>query len=393
MNRTARNAAKAVLGLGAVAAALSLLALRRFRLPTPTGRYAVGTRILNLTDNGRHEDNSFDPSARRELVVQLWYPASPSSSRLAPYQRWSEATLDSFYTPLVRTNSHLDAPFAPGGPFPVLLFGHRWNGTRTQNTALAEDLASHGYVVVSIDHPYNSARVELSDGRVIHGTLRLEGADGKASAQQQIATWNRELKVWAADDLFVLDQLTARDNDPRNPLHGALDTAHVGAFGHSFGGAVALYLCGLDPRIVSGVNLDGWVFGGLANRTTQPVMMLYERAALDRNRQLLTLPSPGSTEDQMDRADNATVNADLAQHRGERYYIAGAQHMDFADQPLLPPLHRGAFTGPISPMRIRQIVSESVRDFFDQTLRGQGAVAMQRYPEVTVETAQPSTAR
>ena len=360
-------------------AVASLVALRRFRLPAPTGPYAVGTRILDLTDASRHEDGSSDPSAKRELVVQLWYPAEASQQPFAPYQRWKETKLSAGYLALIQTNSRLDTPVAKSGaPFPVLIFGHRWNGERTQNTDLAEELASRGYVVVAVDHPYNSSRVLMGDGRVIVGTQQLEGPLGAtATATQQIDFWNRTMDVWAADDLFVLNELAAKNLDGTDPLYGRLNTNVVGAYGHSFGGAVALRLCGLDSRVKGAVNLDGWTFGGLKSRTAaQAVMVFDEAAANERRQQLLTLPQPGSVDDQMDRADDATVRAGLKADGGYRVYIDGTQHLDFSDQPLLPPLHRGSFTGPIAPAEIQKILREMVVGFFDQTLRGTSSAVL-----------------
>jgi len=353
-----------------IASIIGLIALDRFKLPTPTGPYAVGTTILILTDPSRPEPH--DPASHRTVVVQLWYPAAQSSNPIARYQRWRETTLTSFYTPLLHTHSHIDAPIASApAPFPVLLFGPRWAGDRTQNTALAEDLASHGYVVAAVDHPYIASRVQLETDRIIDGVVALEGPDGPtASAQSRISFWNDTLNLWAADDIFVLNQLAAL-NPTR--FHNALDTNHAGAFGHSFGGAASFSLLGRDPRIISAVNLDGWTFGALDSRTTQPMMLIDEQSAADRERDLLTLPTPGTTEDQLDRADNTAVESSLTRFGGYRLFIRGTQHLDFSDQPLLPPLRRLQYTGPIAPTRIDDILRQTVLDFFDQTLRNQPA--------------------
>jgi pimeloyl-ACP methyl ester carboxylesterase len=268
----------------------------------------------------------------------------------------------------------------------VLLFGPRWAGDRTQNTALAEDLASHGYVVAAIDHPYIAARVQLETDRVIDGVVALEGPDGpSASAQSRIAFWNATLNLWAADDLFVLNQLAALSP---TRFHNALDTNHAGAFGHSFGGAASFSLLGRDPRIVSAVNLDGWAFGALDARTTQPILLIDEQSVAEREHDLLTLPQPGTTEDQLDRADNSTVEASLAHFGGYRLYVRDSQHMDFSDQPLLPPLRRLQYTGPILPTRMDDILRQTVLAFFDQTLRNQPSSALNSpssMPDVSLE--------
>jgi len=372
---------------------IGLIALERFNLPAPTGSFAVGTTTLTLTDPARPEPH--DPSSRRTVVVQLWYPAAPSSNPIAHYQRWREATLSTFYTPLLHTHSRIDAPIAStSAQFPVLLFGPRWGGQRTQDTALAEDLASHGYVVAAVDRPYNAARVEIND-RVIEGHEALEGPGGPSSpAAAQIAFWNSTLDLWAADNIFVLNQLAALNS---TRFHNSLDTNHAGAFGHSFGGAASFRLLGLDPRIVSAANLDGWTYGGLVSRTSQPIMLIDEQAVADRERELLTLPSPGNTLDQLDRADNTAVESSLTRFGGYRLYIRGTQHMDFSDQPLLPPLRRLEYTGPIEPARIDTILRQTVLGFFDQTLHNQSSPLLttpSSMPDVTIEHWQtPSPAK
>lgn len=371
--------------------------LRTFRFPAPTGPHLVGTTLLDLTDPNQRDPSSTDPNASRELVVQLWYPAEPSQNRLAPYMRWREAGLSRFYAPLLRTHSRMDAPVVQaGGPYPVLLFNQRWNGQRTQNTSLAEDLASHGYVVASIDHPGNSSRVLLAGGRTVRGTEVLEGPMGAAAtALQRIVSWNNHLHLWAQDSRFVLDQLAARSANASDPFHGRLDTAHAGAFGHSFGGATALALCGpgpgtSDPRIKSAVNLDGWTFAGLAERNAgQQILLLYEGISQDREKQVANLPQLGSVQDRLDLLDFADTEASLHKYGGYRLFLAGTQHMDFSDEPLLPPFRRLAYTGPISPQEGSKVLRQVVLQFFDQTLRNKPSAILTpdpvNFPELTVE--------
>jgi predicted dienelactone hydrolase len=141
-------------------------------LPAPTGPYGVGTFDYSITDNSRKE--RYAPERNRELYVEVWYPAE--KSRLADFpvrtlfQELYEGdyTRQSFlfgYLRRVPTHSHVQAPLATraDGRFPVLLFNHALApGFTSQNQRLMEHLASHGYVVVSIAHPYQSSKVNLS---------------------------------------------------------------------------------------------------------------------------------------------------------------------------------------------------------------------------------------
>ena len=149
-------------------AAGSHVCCRCFRLPKPTGPYATGTRVEHLVDPVRMETHVAGPARRREIMVQMWYPATPNHEPLASYRRGSETTWLSSYMGVLRTHSYENAAVATSGaPFPVLLFNPAWAGHRTQNTYQVEDLASHGFIVVGIDHTYNSGPVAFPDGRVI----------------------------------------------------------------------------------------------------------------------------------------------------------------------------------------------------------------------------------
>lgn len=365
---------------------------RRFRLPDPTGPFAVGTRLVYLNEPGMALDGSPDAKGSRPLVVQLWYPAVPSAAPIANYRRLKETTWRDVYQAAVPTHSRWNAPVAATGePLRVLIYSPRWRGERTQNTIAFEDLASHGYVVAAVDHPLNAERMELADGTVIYGSQQLQGPHGvAATAPQQVDYWNQQLDVWSTDMRAALDQLSALDHDSRDPLRGRLNLQQVGAWGHSFGGAAALRLCGLDPRVIAAVNLDGWTFAGLDHRTSaQQVMIVYEAISRQRERELTTLPQPGSTEEQMDRRDFAQTRASLDRFGGLRLFVEGTQHADFSDQPILPPLEHGTMTGPIDPQRSQQLLRAILLGFFDETLRGHTSPLLksgqQQFPELQVE--------
>ena len=120
-------------------------------------------------------------------MVQIWYPATPDHQPLASYRRRRETTLLSSYMAVLKTHSYTDAAVATvGAPFPVLLFNPAWAGHRTQNTYQVEDLASHGFIVVGVDHTYNSGPLAFPDGRVIGptDTHDIAGFQNTTVAQQ-----------------------------------------------------------------------------------------------------------------------------------------------------------------------------------------------------------------
>ena len=356
-----------VLCLGSVAAS-SVLPM--FTLPKPTGAEAVGTRTFDLTDGGRG----------RELVVQVWYPAVAGGVR-ARYVRGLEVGLAKSYQAQIRTNSWQDAA-VKGQALPVVLLSHSWGGRRTGYTFLAEELASHGFIVLAMDHPGNSARVLLADGRVVvsKGAGLLGDVDAHTAAEVE-TEWAQELAVWTADDEYVLRQVAAM-NAGTGWLGGKLDLTRVGAVGHSFGGAASLRLLGLAPAagvpaVRCGVNLDGWTFGGLADRTDQPMMVVYEGESRVR------VPKPG-TEGLLDAEDNRVVDGSLARGGGYRVFVDGTAHLDFSDQALVSPLRRLTYTGPIGGVRARELTRGLVLGFLEQALMGMGNGPVGG-PEVHVE--------
>ncbi len=374
-----------------------LLIVPMFSLPKPTGTYPVGTRIVYLKDSSRTEEKAEKPGTPRELMVQIWYPADPSSNHLAAYERLSETIPATSYRSVLWTNSREDAPVATqGGPFPVLLFNHAWGGRRTQDTFLTEDLASHGYVVASIDHTYNASRVVLPGDRVIDDINGGDAIDPDLhSASEITAIWNIELNKWVADEIFVLNTLQTEDLDQKSPWYGRLDTQRAGALGHSFGGAAAVQLCSVDPRIQSALNMDGWTFGDIRKRAaSQPAMFLYGITTGAGQQDSSAI----GAEAELDTTDRNEVDASLRQFGGYKVSISNTSHMDFTDHPLVSPWRRWTQPGHISPARIETIVRAYVLAFFDQTVRGANPPLLQSgrsspYHEVQIEHWNPESKR
>ena len=160
-------------------------ALPMFDLPKPTGPYAVGTYSGSMHDLTRGPNGIEHPTRElfREVIVQFWYPAEPHTGLgLARYAQVNELKGKSSYKSAIRTNSVVEAKPVVSESFPVILFNPRWGGSRVQNTFLAEDLASHGYIVVALDHPYNGALVDTDHGLVASDRLEEISAEKISTA-------------------------------------------------------------------------------------------------------------------------------------------------------------------------------------------------------------------
>ncbi|MFH9863640.1 alpha/beta hydrolase family protein [Streptomyces sp. NPDC017202] len=336
--------------------------------PEPSGDFAVGTRVVQWTDPRRPESFTADPHDRRTVVVQLWYPArqSPAGARRARYLGRTEheartvsdalareAGLPGFLVdgvPRARTRSVFDAPVADGGGrFPVVLFSPGSGGVRTQNTAWAEELASHGYVVAAVDHPYDSAAVVLADGRTIDTELASTGDRDKDD--ELAAGWTA---VRAADLGFVLTQLDRLDRgEISGPLTGRLDTGRVAVTGHSMGGAAALQAARRDHRFDAVIDLDGYPHGPASPSLHRPTLALTQAITPETDPRYL----PRLTE-------ALTLNTATSY----RLTIPGAAHLTFMDGPLyLPPLP--SVVGSLGRTESPRVVAALTLAFLDAVLR------------------------
>ncbi|MEU8773428.1 hypothetical protein [Streptomyces sp. NPDC048606] len=336
--------------------------------PEPTGDFAVGTRVVQWTDPLRPEGFTAAPDDRRTVVVQLWYPArqSPADVPRARYlgrtgdeaRTVSEALAGGVGLPgflldgLSKARGHavVDAPPAGGARrFPVVLFSPGSGGVRTQNTAWAEELASHGYVVAALDHPYDSTAVLLTDGRTIRATTASSG--DRDRDEELAAGWTA---VRAADLGFVLTRLERLDRgEDADPLTGRLDTGRAAVTGHSLGGAAALRAARQDPRFAAVIDLDGYPHGPTEPALRQPALALTQEITADTDPRYLP------------RLTEALAHNTATSHR---LTIPGAGHLTFTDGPLyLPPVP--SIVGTLGRTESPRVVAAATLAFLDATLR------------------------
>jgi dienelactone hydrolase len=342
-------------------------------LPEPTGPGAVGMTSLWLTDASRPDPWATEVSAR-ELMVSLWYPAEPSDGPRAPYMTAAESALflagkgagdvppDTLST--VRTNAVADAP--PAGPprgLPLVVLSPGFTFPRATLTGLAEDLASHGYVVAGIEHTYESEATAFPDGRVT--TCRAREAP-RRDRPEKVAAGR------AADVRFVLDQLTGAR--PASPGATLIDPDRIAMAGHSIGGAAAVAAMLADARVRAGIDMDGATSAEIPDAgLARPFLFLGKPPPA-------IVKGPGSTV--------STWERDWRRLTGWKRWlvVAGAIHASFTDLTLIVD-QAGIEVGAHLPgARSLDITRAYVLAFFDQHLRGESRLLLDgpsaRYPEV-----------
>ncbi|MEV1172106.1 alpha/beta hydrolase [Nonomuraea sp. NPDC049784] len=305
-------------------------------------------------------------------MVSLWYPAKSRSGKRAPYMTAKESELilkggevtGVPYDALSRTRTNAFSGAEPAGrkhSLPLVLLSPGFTEPRSSLTALAEELASRGYVVAGIEHTYESLATTFPDGRVTT-CVACEAVKGQEF-------WNKVGQSRAADVSFVLDELTGAH--PAWKGASLIAPSRIAMAGHSAGGASTIVAMLKDTRVRAGLNMDGTTFAPIPESgLSRPFLFLGAQA----------MHSPGGKDTTWDR--------DWVQLTGWKRWlvVAGAEHVSFTDTALLVE-QLGVHRNPgLSGERAVEITRSHVRAFFDLHLRHKPQPLLDkpstRYPEV-----------
>lgn len=356
--------------------------------PEPTGPYKVTWTSLKLVDENRLDP--FNSSHSRQMMISLFSPVPRrlcTRSCQVPYMaptiaEMEDAIMNDFLTKMsgiewpsgvfgqLELEVCCESAVHPAGQpsshqrnFPILLFGTGLNTTRLAYSATAQHLASMGYEVVVMDHPYETDIVEFPDGTIIYG--------GRIPRDpNNIPMLQFGLDVRTQDAAFVLDTLGVRGRHK------------VGYVGQSFGGAAAADAMLDESRIAGGINLDGAMWGdAVAAGVGRPFLIWGSEGHNSSNDQ-----SWGQFLHAMESNHSSVWKRELS--------LEGSLHGSFLDFSLIgditglrtnPALVEAVF-GKITGDRIMQILREYVSDFFEFALGGrdEGLVGgpSEEFPEV-----------
>ena len=379
----------ALAGLAILLCALWLDHHRETVLPAPTGQFAVGRVLFAWRDPSQQELLAPREGIPREIFAWVWYPASkqPSAQPVNYFPpAWQDAMnrqrgwllTEFMWKDFSRVHAHsVEAPPLAEGQrsYPVLLMRAGLAAEVAGYTSLAEDLASHGYVVVGFDAPYRSTLVVFPDGRVVARTPQNNADLVEGRQKEQLAI--RLEQAWSADMSFALDRLQELNaSDPAGRFKGRFDLAKVGVFGHSLGGATALQFCHDDVRCRVGIDIDGAPLGSaVKDGVYQPFLFLLSDHGNESKSE--TVPV---------EANLRSIYNRLPQKQRLWITLKGAGHFGLADLNPLP-LHVAHLLHivPMSNQRQIEITRECLRTFFDIYLRQSPASVAQnlsKYPEI-----------
>ncbi|GAA3083116.1 alpha/beta hydrolase [Streptomyces olivoverticillatus] len=366
------------------------------RLPAPTGPYRTGITTLYLSDRSRRDP--LEPEIPvREVMASVFYPARTVHGCPRAPQMTAGAAADfgadgrrshpelpasGVNWAATMTHAYTGAPAQAARRRPVLLYSPGGGDARTMGTGLAEELASHGWVVVTIDHPGDACEVEFPVRMTGRGIVRSTVLRSDPRTDPDLFRTLIDTRI--ADIRFVLDQLEVLAAG-RNPdaagrplpehLGRALDLRRVGAYGHSAGGTAVTQAMYDGRRIDAAVDLEGYL--DRAPKSQGRESELYPVARYGTDRPLLLLGTDGF----QDRAGlERSWPAVLVHSAGRvcRRQLDHAAHWTFTDYAALAPqlqtaglmtaADRAKLVGTADPAGAVPTVRRHVRSFFARHL-------------------------
>ncbi len=355
--------------------------------PQPTGDYAIGTLTMELKDPIRKELYSSNPDDIRNLMVRFWYPAQPSSKKYLyladelPY--FVPQVAQHYHIPQwiakqmlssISTHTFTDAPLAlKQDKYPLVLFSHGLldNTPSIMSLVIFENLASNGYIVVSIDHPYLSGLSVYPNHKVISPEALVVQFQ-KMSPQEQKEFQSQAIEIYKADMKFVIDQLAHLNGDPKSIFYKRLDLDRIGVMGHSAGGTAAIEFCRIDNRCKAAANLDGWYDHVIGHEPLkQPLLLMFGSKSIEVAEPTLDyLKRKELTREQYyERERKITEHKEelCKESQCSTIIIPGASHEDFSDLVLLKwPLR--SWNEP-NGYTIMASINKSILKFFDSYLK------------------------
>lgn len=364
----------------------------------PTGEYNVGVT------NFDHQFASEISGADRKLNIKAWYPTHSTDGELDLLQTPQIAQqvvkvwkMPGFLTVSDNSHSYINAPIANDeAPYPVIIFNHGFTSFHTQNTINMQELASHGYIVMSIAHPGISLVTEYTDGTSVkydatHPAFVAfdKQAENLADAGKQIgfildqvkdsadfdAYWQQVnkfadieayagfqglIKQWIEDTNQVIGLIASDQAAKLSPLIAKqISTDKIATFGHSLGGVVSTFTNMSNQHIIASISLDA------------PPLYATSLDGLNVNKSTCHLMS-----DIIDMGGNKLdfrgINRPLLEKStkfGCNAIFKNAAHMSFSDLNYVAAVKLAGVIGSVDQQKMGEELNNMILWYFDKTLK------------------------
>ncbi len=362
------------------------------KLPKPIGEYVVGIMNLDFEYEHEHEhENEYENEhenriEKRKIPLTVFYPSDSDEGKNSIEHLTSEVyemlfvafeNMKSTDIKRVDTNCFLNVELSKKhDSFPLVIFNHEYFGFERQNTVLCSDLASSGYIVVSVGHPGTSAVVRYMNGELVtynnenFSENELIETDGYVDLLYKIAVSEEDaeiieltkdfyfmsngfdsiVEVWEKDTIGALEFLISLKLDKESNFYKKIITDKVAVIGHSLGGTTAALLCKNDNRFICGIDLDGAIFGGLHGiDIKKPFLTISTDFVWKLNRSLYNYNSSDSN----------------------HLVIKDCTHLGFTDFKYVSDSVGELKLGKIEPMLIREIINKYCMTFLGRYLNNE----------------------
>lgn len=354
---------------------LPYLLISAHPFPQPSGKWQVGTTNL-----------IWDKPARAGIIAKVWYPTDNikdgipapyidnidliSSAIAAEMNLLYKLIFNRRYLDRIKTPSYRDVPSgSTQSSFPVILFSPGFNGINFLHTFYALAFASHGFIVIGIDHPGLSGMTILDNGTLIKvDRLAQELSQLLKESPHEFDLITDKIKLQQVDNIsIVLDKIIQLNHTVDSFWHGKIDEERIFAAGHSSGGAASFIACGRDRRISKAVNLDGNIIDPAIDSTNYEGKELY---LINADRQKYPESKSSDGHDELFAKDELRVEHLAAKAKLQQISFELAHHMNFTDLSLIiSPAFGGkmVFGGEIDGLKLLTQTSAIAIEFFSRS--------------------------
>lgn len=385
--------------------------LRPIKGMAPSGEYNVG--VTNFDYEFKAELNGLD----RKLNIKAWYPTNANAGQLDVMQspKTALAVVDIFGMPKFLATSELSHSYIDvaiskdQASYPVIIFNHGFASFHTQNTVQMQDMASHGYIVVSIAHPEISLVTEYTDGtfttydenhpaykafagqstelEVIGGQLNqvLKHAEGVKDFDKywEIMVEFSDIEIYASlkpvveqwvEDTNAIVNLIAEGEGARlsSAIGEQMSVDKIGLLGHSLGGVTSIFTNYTNDNIAATINLDA------------PPIYTTSAAGLNFDKSACHLMS--------DRINMGGIELDFRQINrlmlvqsskfGCNAIFKGSAHMSFTDMNYVGVMKLAGQLGKVDQQKMGEELNHMILWYFNKMLKTGSVEYTPKHPEI-----------